>query len=190
MGTYVRDTIAIGKELDRFFDESSLAESGPPTAVVIVGSIAAGKTTLRRAQYAEGYTLIDAAQIFHNLWGDNLFPDFPGEYQQAIELIGRMAAMRALEEQRNIVTEILGDQKDETEELFSVLRAVGYKLEMVGVTCDLDEAIRRNENRGDNVSAYHSQQYQIRWLTEAGMNFIRDRDARGLKAMQEFLQHR
>jgi type IV secretory pathway ATPase VirB11/archaellum biosynthesis ATPase len=54
-------------EIDRFFDDSSIATVEPHRAVIIAGGVASGKTTLRRAKYPTGYVVLDAAEIFLGL---------------------------------------------------------------------------------------------------------------------------
>lgn len=51
-------------EIDRYFDDTSLAGIESPGAVIIAGGVATGKTTLRRTEYSTGYVLLDAAEIF------------------------------------------------------------------------------------------------------------------------------
>jgi hypothetical protein len=158
--------IDIGSEVDRLFDDSSLAHDGKPRAVILMGGVAAGKTTLRLRNYSQGFVLIDAAEMFHHLSDDPLL-DFPNALLGQLELIGPLATQRAVSEKRNIVTEIVGAESEPTEELISALRAAGYYVEVVAVTCDLDESIRRSENRGNNISAYYAEPFQRRWLADA-----------------------
>ncbi|MGB3746583.1 MAG: zeta toxin family protein [Rhodanobacter sp.] len=156
----------IGGEVDRLFDDSSLAHDGKPRAVILMGGVAAGKTTLRQSKYSHGFVLIDAAEMFHHLSGD-AFLEFPDALREQLELIGPLAAQRAVSERRHIVTEIIGAEPEPAEQLLKALKSAGYYVEMVGVTCDLDESIRRNQERGDNISAYYAEPFQRRWLIDA-----------------------
>jgi hypothetical protein len=54
-------------EIDRLFNDSSIPADQRPNAVIIMGAVAAGKTTIRKQKYPSGYVLIDAAGIFLSL---------------------------------------------------------------------------------------------------------------------------
>lgn len=53
--------IDIGNEVGRLFDDSSLSNGVKPRAIILMGGVAAGKTTLRQSKYSHGFVLIDAA---------------------------------------------------------------------------------------------------------------------------------
>lgn len=146
---------------------SAASPTTDPVAVVLMGGVAAGKTTIRRQKYNHGYVLIDAADIFIQLChGQDL--DFPGPVEEQLDLVGATLAYKALSEKRPIVTEIIGDDQKSTAEFLESLKSIGYSIEVVGLTCDVESAIARNESRGlDNISAYYAAPYQMRWITSA-----------------------
>lgn len=160
-------SIDLNTEVDRLFDDSSVVGSGNPKAVVLMGGVAAGKTYLRTRNYSRGYVLIDAAEIFHHLSRGDGTLDFPDALKEPLELIGPLVTKRALSERRNIVTEIIGAELGHTKELIDSLNALQYKVEVVEVTCDLQESLRRNANRGDNISAYYAESFQRHWIINA-----------------------
>jgi hypothetical protein len=157
----------LNAETDRYFESGSLPADGKPCLVLIMGGPATGKTTLRRQQYSTGFVLVDAADIFISLSRGGYY-DFPEAFEEPMDLIGRLVANRAITERRNIVTEIIGSDFDATTELIEAMRSIGYKIEAVAVTCDIEEAMKRNLSRGeDNISSYFAEPYQRRWLIEA-----------------------
>ena len=157
----------LNAEVDRYFDESSIPKKGPPEMVVLLGGVASGKTTLRRERYSAGYVLVDAADIFISLSRGGYY-DFPDAFLEPMDLMGRLIANRAISERRNIVTEIIGSDFDETTELIEAIRSAGYKIQAVGVTCDVEEAMKRNLSRGDdNISSYYAEPFQRQWLIDA-----------------------
>ena len=162
--------IDIGNEIDRLFDDSSLSNGTKPRAIILMGGVAAGKTTLRQNKYSHGFVLIDAAEMFHHASAE-AYLDFPDALLELLELIGPLVAQRAISEQRHIVTEIIGAEREPTVELIEALRKAGYYVEAVGVTCDLEESIRRNQERGDSISAYYAEPFQRRWLIDACAQF-------------------
>ena len=157
----------IDAEVDRLFDDSSLPADGQPVAVIISGGVCAGKTTIRKQKYSTGYVLIDAAEIFLNLSRGEYLP-FPEALQEPMDLIGRLVARRALSERRNIVTEIIGAEVGPVLQLIDALRSIGYSVQGAVITCDVEEALRRNESRGDDdISAYYAEPFQRAWIVEA-----------------------
>ena len=154
-------------EVERHFDDSSRSTDDEPIAVVVSGGIAAGKTTLRKQKYASGYVLIDAVDIFLSLSRGEYF-DFPEAFQQPMDLIGRLVAKRAVSERRNIVTEIVGAEREPVVQLIDALRGVGYRVQGEVATCDVEEELRRNASRGDDdISAFYAEPFQRAWLIDA-----------------------
>jgi dephospho-CoA kinase len=162
-----RLVIDLGEEIDRLFDDSSLTGGRPPKAVILMGGIAAGKTTLRIRDYSQGFVLIDAAEMFHAMSRGDAMLDFPDALLEPLETVGRLVARRAVEERRNIVTEIVGAEFAPVDELLRALKVAGYEIEVVAVECDLEAALRRNENRGDAISAYYAEPLQRQWIVDA-----------------------
>jgi hypothetical protein len=160
-------SVDLNAETDRYFKPDSVPAEGHPCLVLIMGGPATGKTTLRRQNYSTGYVLIDAAEIFISLSRGEYY-DFPDAFLEPMDLIGRIVANRAISERRNIVTEIIGSDFDETTELIDAMRTIGYRIEAVGVTCDIEEAMKRNLSRGeDNISSYYAEPIQRQWLIDA-----------------------
>ena len=157
----------IDADVDRLFDDSSLPADGQPAAVIISGGVCAGKTTIRKQKYSAGYVLIDAAEIFLNLSRGEYLP-FPEALQEPMDLTGRLVAGRALSERRNIVTEIVGAEVGVVQQLIDALRSIGYSVQGAVITCDVEEALRRNASRGDDdISAYYAEPFQRAWIIDA-----------------------
>jgi hypothetical protein len=159
--------IDVGQEADRYFDDSSKSNAGTPKLVLVMGGVAAGKTTLRKAKFSNGFVLVDAGDIFIRLSRGGYF-DFPGHLEAPMHAVGALVAARAVKERRNIVTEIIGSDSGRTLTLIETMKAAGYKVESHGVTCEISVAMERNKNRSDdNISAYFSEPFNERWLIEA-----------------------
>lgn len=154
-------------EVDRHFDESSVAATGQPIAVILMGGVATGKTTIRKQRFSSGYVLIDAVEIFLSLSRGAILP-FPNGLEESLNAVGTALAKRALSERRNIVTEIIGADSEPTMLLIETLKALDYKVELMAITCELEESMRRNMHRDDDViSAYYAESYQRAWILEA-----------------------
>ena len=164
--------VEVSKEIDRFFDDSSIPAGGQSEFVLILGPVCSGKTTLRKEQFSKGYLLIDAAEIFLSLSKGEFF-EFGAAFEEPMELIGSMIAKLAIEQRRNIVTEMIGDE--ETKAVFDAMTAINYKVQLKYLQCDMEEAFRRNLNRGDDsISAAYTQAYHRRWILNAVKEYCLD----------------
>ena len=159
--------IDVNAEVESYFDASSESHSEAPDFVIVMGGPAVGKTTLRKQNFSRGYVLVDAADIFTRLSkGQSL--DFPDDLEEPMEVVGTLIASRAVAERRHIVTELIGADYEATVELIEAMRSIGYEISVSGVTCDVEEAQRRNLARGDdNISCYFAEAFQRKWLIEA-----------------------
>jgi hypothetical protein len=154
-------------EVDRYFDDPSLSGVEKPKIVIILGGVAVGKTTYRKANFATGYVVVDSVEIFLNLCRGGHF-DFPGPFESAIEEIGSFVAEEAISKRYNIVTELIGAEAEEINFLVKELKAAHYEVVVHGLDCDLDESMRRNLNRDEDcISAYFAEDYHYKWLTKA-----------------------
>lgn len=162
----------IGAEIDRYFDDSSLSSGADPRIVILMGGPAAGKTTIRMQRFSTGHVLVDAGDVFLSLSRGEYF-DFPGPFDELLDVIGPLIARRAISERRHIVTELIGSEFEPTKALIEAMRAIGYRVEMQAITCDIEEAQRRNLNRSDdNISAYYTEHYQRAWLHAAATSAV------------------
>jgi len=166
----------IGAEVDRYFDDSSSSNGSEPRVVILMGGPAAGKTTIRKQNFSTGYVLVDAAEIFLNLSRGEYF-DFPGPFEELFAIIGPLIARQAINERRHIITELIGSDFEPTKALIEAIQAIGYRVEVQAITCDPDEAQRRNLNRGDDdISAYYAEHYQRTWLQDAAIAALKPTD--------------
>ena len=158
----------INAEVDRLFDDSSIPKDGrPPVAIIFLGGPGAGKTTIRKQKYSSGYILIDAADIFTSLSRGEFYP-FPEAFEELMIMIGQFVAHRALSERRNIVIELIGADVKPIEQLVEALKTIGYEPKGVVITCEFEEAHRRNLARSDdNISAYYAEPFHRAWIMNA-----------------------
>ena len=97
---------------------------------------------------------------------------FPGWLSEPMEIIGRLVAEKAVGERRNIVTELIGDDSETLNVLVDALIGAGYHVDLVLVTCPMEQAVRRNlERDNDCISAFYAAQYQYRWLLAAAQAY-------------------
>ena len=160
-------TFTATEEVDRFFDDSSLSHGTQPNCVLILGPVAAGKTTLRKEKYATGFVVIDAVEIFLHMSCGEYYP-FPDAFRDPMDFFGRMLATRAIRDKRHIVTEMIGSDSESLQALIEAMTANGYKVELIFVHCAMEQAVRWNQSRGDDsISAYYAEPFQWAWMMEA-----------------------
>ena len=157
--------------VDDYLAMGSIAPEGTPASVVLIaGPVAAGKTTHRKQAYSNGYVLVDAAALFVSLAPDQVLA-FPDDLAEPLEAVGSTLARRAIEERRNVVTEIVGMNADAMSQLTEAMSAAGYRTTVEYISCDADVAWQRNISRGENdISAYYAEPFNLRWLTQAALS--------------------
>lgn len=157
----------VTEEVEKYFDDSSIPGSDAPKFVLLCGGVCSGKTTIRKQKYSHGYVLIDAAEIFLSLSRGEYY-DFGAAFEEPLELIGSHVAWKAVSERRNIVTEMIWESGENTEAVIEAMKSIGYKIDIVYVDCEIEVAMKRNLERGDdNISAYYTEPYHQRWILKA-----------------------
>lgn len=145
--------------------------SGEPEFVLITGTSVCGKTRLRHEQFAQSHVNVDAGDIFRRLEGERVL-DFPGVHRGVLDLCGRIIAETAIRERFNVVTEVHFIGVEKMKALVDAMLAAGYRTRLVALECDWEEAERRNRARGPhNISAYRTDEFNVRWLMEAAGKF-------------------
>ena len=135
--------------------------------VVIMGGVCSGKTILRKRKYQRGYVNVDAADIFLQL-GPHEFANRTPALQKQLEVNGKKMALDAISAQKNIAIEIIGNNQSQLLQLINKIKAIGYTVKIVGVTCSAEDAVERNKKRdGADISSYFIQDYHVQWLIKA-----------------------
>lgn len=149
-----------------------------PRFVLFWGGVAAGKTTMRRHQCAEGFVHIDAAEIFAELSGGSEGA-FPGVFGAELEAVGSRLAAEAVGAKKDIAMEVIGDDPSMLKSLSDGLHSIGYRVEGTCVTLPVEEALKRHQHACETdptyVSAYFTQAFHYRWVLAATEGFKRRR---------------
>lgn len=123
------------------FVEKGASET-PPKFVVFTGGIASGKTTIRRQRYANGYVNFDFGDVLaaaKKLFGE----ENPKLTTFAVIACG-MILRQSLDARKNIVIEIIGDNKALFDPVFKKMGDIGYKCEICFINCDPVEGYKRH----------------------------------------------
>lgn len=167
MDTGELERIDVTAEVDRWFKDDSRPGKARPELALVTGGVAVGKSRMRRERFAHGFVTLDAGEIFIHLSRGRYiaFPDF---LEEPLDMIGGLIAAQAVRERRNIVCELIGAEAGPLEKLIDTWRALGYYISMTGVTADLGQSLRWNQERSDdNISAYYTEPFHHRWLLAA-----------------------
>ena len=138
----------------------------PPVAVIVVGPIAAGKTTHRRERLGSRFVHIDSADIFHELSRGNATLDFPSAFAEEIQYIGHALTQSAFDKSLNIAIETPGHNSDEMTLLIESLKNVGYSVSIEAIATDWETCEAQNASRGDNVSSYWAAPIHVNWIIQ------------------------
>ena len=169
MENHMYDDSEIQLLIRHFVDNGTVAQSREPEIVILTGSAATGKTTIRRQKYSKGYVILDPAELFLTFCGGAV-KGFPGEYDEPLRIIGFLIANQAVAERRDIVTEMIAN--DELTGLIDAMLGIDYHVRVYYIHCVPEESWRRNISRGvNNISAYYAQRYNIDWLMLAARNY-------------------
>lgn len=157
-------------EAIRPFIENGASEA-TPKFVVLMGGVAAGKTTIRRAQYAEGYTNFEYGEVSIAL--EKAF----GKEHPRLPEYGLFASGLilgdCLENKKNLVIEIIGGEETEAA-LFAVIDAMrgkGYEIAITPIIADIAESYQRHlkavKDDPDYVSAHFTEKLTLSSLQSA-----------------------
>jgi hypothetical protein len=140
-------------EIARSFWERGISED-PPKFVIVMGGIAAGKTTIRRHHYERGYVHFDYGEICKAVV-DVVGRDherFPSYASLACDLVLR----ESLATRKFLVIEIIGESLSLITPIIQAMRQLGYGLSVNAIEADPGEARARHLRAVKADSTYSS----------------------------------
>lgn len=156
----------LSRVVDSFFDNGSKTQS-PPRAVIVMGGVGSGKTTLRRNKLAENYVQIDGSDIFAQIVDEDTADDLD-LYLPIIDKIGQEITSRAVREKCDLAIEHTGDNADEMKSIIDKLESIGYIVDISMVNCDPAEAYQRHlaATHADYhyLSCYFTKDLHTKWI--------------------------
>ena len=146
------ETIKVVKVVGYFLDQG--ISKNPPQFVIITGGVASGKTTIRRQKFTNNYVNFDFGEICDALEKE-FGADSPRLSEYAV-LASDMILHDSIVDKKNIVIEIIGDNKEILETLIDKMKGIGYKVSMDLIYCDPVEAYKRHLKAVEEDKTYRS----------------------------------
>lgn len=145
-------------EIAKSFYEAGLSSDSPKLAI-FTGGVASGKTTIRKQKYGENYVHFEFGEI-RTAVKKQLGKDDP-KLESSSFLVSDMIFKDCIENKRNIVTEIIGDNNAVLTPIINKMIELGYKIEMQYIQADPVESYKRHlklvEEDEDYLSVYFTQ---------------------------------
>jgi hypothetical protein len=155
--------ISIIKEIARPFWVDKISEN-PPKFVILMGGTGVGKTTIRKQKYSD-YINFDFGEI--SLEVKNILGENNPELTKYTVLTCALLLEIGIESKRNIVIEIIGDNKDLIVPVKEEMEKIGYSVSMVYIHAEPAQAIKRHIealNNSDYLPALNTQKNTLHFF--------------------------
>lgn len=154
------ELIRIGKIAQIFIKKGR--SDNPPKFVIFMGGVGAGKTTIRKEQYADGYVHFEFAEVYtavKNTEGAN------PRLNEYANLASGLILRESIESKKNIVTEIIGADINAINLIIDKMREKGYQISVQEITADVIESYKRHlkaiKEDPEYISAYFTEKSTI-----------------------------
>lgn len=161
MALHDAEYVAVKKVIDEHLERG--APGIPPQFILMCGGVGAGKTTIRREKYSDGFVHFDFGEMFVALK-----KSFPADEERATDLAMLASDILfkvSLERKLNLVVELIGDDKDQVSSILDGMLRLGYEARVEYVYADPAEACQRHlmavKDDPDYLSAYFTQEYTL-----------------------------
>ena len=143
-----------------------------PTLFIVSGGICSGKSTHIANEYPSNYLHIDAGDLFIGL-SEGEYYDFPSELEEPLNEFGFELFKMGIRTKRDIVIEVVGSDIAIMEQFFDLAKSIKYRVKVDHITCDIETAKHRNNNRGDDsISSYYTEQFHLNWFRQAVVEYL------------------
>ncbi|MFZ2720122.1 MAG: zeta toxin family protein [Minisyncoccia bacterium] len=136
----------------------------PPRFEIIAGPVGVGKTTLIKANYADGWVLVDSGETYREIKSSIEQPEHEA---LTMYLAGNWLVSKAIADRRNILIEINMDKEEPIMTIIQKMKDIGYQVKVNLIRNDIETSWKNNLNRSkDNTSAYYTQDETLSWFVE------------------------
>ncbi len=145
--------------------EKGISEN-PPKFVIFMGGVGSGKTTNRRRDYAIGYVHFEFGEILSAIKKE--FGEDNPKLSNYAAMASDMILHESIENKKNIVIEIIGDNHAVVTPVIDKIKENGYEVSVKSITCDPEEAYKRHLNAVEEdpeyLSAYFTQEATLSYF--------------------------
>lgn len=134
----------------------------PPRFIIVAGGQGAGKSTIIKQKYSDGYVIVDSGKIYRKLTETKTID----RVEDDISLIGWALVSDAITTRKNIVIEIIFDKQHPIYEIVEKMIDIGYKVEIEYVNADIVAAWERYLKNRDNISSGYTEKQTLSWFTQ------------------------
>ena len=153
-------------------DESNDKLNEDPILVLVSGGVCVGKSTHIYKEFSRSYVHVDAGELFIGLSLGEYY-EFPSVLEDEINEMGLALFKIAINNRENIVIEVIGSDKSIMEQFIELAKSINYTVKLQHLTCDIETAKNRNDNRGDDsISAYFTEPFHLNWFKQAVIDFL------------------
>ncbi len=153
-------------------EKSSKKQDRIPTLTIVSGGVCTGKSTHINKKYFRNNHYIDAGELFIGLSSGEYY-DFPSVLEDEINEMGLTLFKIAIKNKEDIVIEVIGSDKGIMEQFIELAKSIKYTVKLEHLTCDIETAKNRNNNRGDDsISAYYTESYHLKWFKQAVIDYL------------------
>lgn len=150
--------LKVGSVAKSFFEK--IPSSNPPKFVVLMGGIASGKTTIRRAEFSKDYVNLDFGEV------DTALRNFMGKgHPRGIEycmLACDIILKECVLEKKNMIIEIIGDNYNQLAPVLEKMKEIGYEVQARTIISDVVESYKRHllatKEDKNYISSYYTQE--------------------------------
>lgn len=128
-------------EFAKQFLENGISEN-PPKFVIFIGGVGSGKTTIRRQKFANGYVNFEFGEIYNAT--EKEFGEDNARLSDYAALASDMILKESIEGKKNIVVEIIGENKEVIDPVVNKMKDIGYDISIQAIYCDPVEAYERH----------------------------------------------
>jgi len=136
-----------------------------PSFVIFMGGVGAGKTTIRKKQFPDGYVHFEFGEIMMTV--RKIVGDTP-DLHKYVTVVCEKVLQKSFRERKNIVTEIIGNNESLLEPLIDKLAEIGYGVDLRHITLDPVEGYKRHRQAvmedPDYISSFHTQETTLSFL--------------------------
>lgn len=156
--------LKIGKVAQSFLGKG--VSEDPPKFIIFMGGVAAGKTTIRRREYGDGYVHFDFGDLYTAL--KKAVGKEESKLKTYATIASDMVLRESFENRKNIVIEIIGETEALIKPVIDKVTQFGYNVSIRAVELDPQEAYKRHlkavEEDPDYLSAFYTQEATLALL--------------------------